>query len=167
MSSGPVLVEQRLRSAGLAVVLALVLAVFINFGVIFTNTTDGNAVPTVALVVSYSVLALLFAFFLLAIRIVVRVVEVPQGRVLEILYGPGGLVRQVFGPGQLQSASAQDLSFMEMGGWGYRGSLKFLKRAALVTRRGDALELSLAKKRRFIVTVDDPAAFVTALGFGT
>jgi hypothetical protein len=32
-----------------------------------------------------------------------------------------------------------------------------------VTRRGEALELTLTRKRRFIVTVDDPAVFVAAL----
>ena len=163
MSSGPVLVEQRLRSASLAVVLGLVLAVFVNFGVIFSNTSDGNAVPTVALIVSYSVLLILFVFFLLVLRIVVRVVATPKGRTLEVLYGPGGFVRQVFGPGKLESASAENLSIMQTGGWGYRGSLKLFKRAALVTRRGEALELTLTRKRRFIVTVDDPAVFVAAL----
>ena len=52
---------------------------------------------------------------------------------------------------------------MQTGGWGYRGSLRLFKRAALVTRRGEALELTLTRKRRFIVTVDDPAVFVAAL----
>jgi len=43
---------------------------------------------------------------------------------LEIVYGPGGVVRQIFGPDKLLSASAQNFSFMQMGGWGYRGSFE-------------------------------------------
>lgn len=163
MSSGPVLVEQRPRSASLAVVLGLVLAVFVNFGVIFSITSDGNVVPTVALIVSCPVILILFVFLLLVLRIVVRVEDTPKGRALEVLYGPGGFVRQVFGPGKLESASGENLSIMQKGGWGYRGGLKPFKRAALVTRRGEALGLTLTKKRRFIVTVDDSAVFVADL----
>jgi hypothetical protein len=167
MASGTVLVEQRLRSTALAVVLALVVAVFVNFAVIFADTTDGRSIPTVALVVSFSVMLLLVFFFLLSVRVVVRVVDGPAGRTLEVLYGPGGLVRQVFGPDRVESASAQNFSLLQMGGWGYRGSLKLFRRAALVTRRGEALELGLRDRRRFIVTVDEPMAFVDALGFGS
>jgi hypothetical protein len=90
-------------------------------------------------------------------------VETPTGRALEVIYGLGGLIRQVFGPERLVSASARNYSMMQMGGWGYRGSLKLLHRAAVVTRRGDALDLRLAGNRRFIVTVDSPGDFVRAL----
>ena len=73
------------------------------------------------------------------------------------------MVRQVFAADQIVSANARTLSAMQMGGWGYRGSLKILHRAAVVTRRGDALELQLTGERRFVVTVDEPAAFAAAL----
>jgi hypothetical protein len=52
---------------------------------------------------------------------------------------------------------------MQMGGWGYRGSLKLLRQAAVVTRGGDALDVRLTGKRRFIVTVDSPEDFIHAL----
>jgi hypothetical protein len=50
-----------------------------------------------------------------------------------------------------------------VGGWGYRGSLKLFRRAAVVTRLGEALQVDLTGARRFCVSVDDPAAFVAAL----
>lgn len=39
-------------------------------------------------------------------------------------------------------------------GWGYRGSLRLMGRAGWVLRGGPALELDLARGRRFLVTVD-------------
>ena len=108
-------------------------------------------------------LAVLVAAILLFTRVVVRVVQSESGRGLEILYGPGGFVRQEFEPAEIEGAYARNLSFAEMGGWGYRGSLRLMRRAALVTRRGNALELELSHRRRFIVTVDEPDDFVSAL----
>jgi hypothetical protein len=72
-------------------------------------------------------------------------------------------VRQAFEPAEIEGAYARNFSFAEMGGWGYRGSLRLMRRAALVTRRGNALELELSRRRRFIVTVDEPDEFVSAL----
>jgi len=94
----------------------------------------------------------------------VRVVEDSRGRSLSILYGPGGLVRQRFASGEILTATCEQLSPLKSGGWGYRGSLRFFKRAALVTRRGEALVLSLDGGRTFSVTVDGPDDFVRALG---
>jgi hypothetical protein len=47
-------------------------------------------------------------------------------------------------------------------GWGYRGSLRLMRRAGWVLRGGPALELDLTGDRRFVVTVDgaDEAAAV-------
>ncbi|HLX47089.1 MAG TPA: hypothetical protein VKS82_02040 [Streptosporangiaceae bacterium] len=42
------------------------------------------------------------------------------------------------------------------GGWGYRGSLRWQKAAALNVRRGPGLRLKLDGGRRFLITVDDP-----------
>jgi hypothetical protein len=160
-----VLVEQRLRTTGLAAVLALALALCLNVGVVMANTTDGHALPALAVFIGVLVLLMLLTFFLLALRIVVRVVDGPRGPSLEVAYGPGGLVRQVFGPQRIVSATTHDVSFAQSGGWGYRGNLRLLRRASLVTRRGDALQLDLVGGRRFIVTVDDPVSFATALRF--
>ena len=41
-----------------------------------------------------------------------------------------------------------------------------IKYAALATRRGDALVLSLSGGRRFAVTVDEPEAFASAFNAG-
>ena len=99
----------------------------------------------------------------LFLRVVVRVIQMESGRALLVAYGPGGHLRQVFEPSEIESAQVRELSFTQMGGFGYRGSLRLLRRAALSTRRGDALELHLTRGRKFFVTVDDPADFVSAL----
>jgi hypothetical protein len=98
-----------------------------------------------------------------AMRIVVRVVDEPNGRSLEIVYGPGGLVVQRFAPSEIVTASAGTAPVLRMGGFGYRGSLRLFRRAALITRPGEALVVELAGGRRFSVTVDDAASFATAL----
>ena len=50
------------------------------------------------------------------------------------------------------------------GGWGYRGSLRVLRRAAWVVRAGPGLRLDLRDGRRFVVTVDDAPTAAAALG---
>lgn len=166
MNERIIVIEQRLRTTGLVLVITLVLVVFVGVSITLVSSNNGGTLVTAVIVEAVVLVALLFAF-LMFLRIVVRVVETPEGRALEIVYGPGGLVRQVFGPDQLVAAFARNISFMQLGGWGYRGNLKVLRRAALVTRRGHALEVQLQRRRRFIVTVDDPADFVTALALPT
>lgn len=51
-----------------------------------------------------------------------------------------------------------DLRPIRYGGWGYRGSLRLLKKAAVILRRGDGVIFALTGDRRFIVTVDDAAS---------
>ena len=99
----------------------------------------------------------------LAMRVVARVVDEPTGRALEILYGPGGIVAQRFAPGEIVSASVGAAPVLRMGGFGYRGSLRMFRRAALITRPGEALVVELVGGRRFSVTVDDAASFAAAL----
>jgi hypothetical protein len=48
-----------------------------------------------------------------------------------------------------------DLRPVRYGGWGYRGSLHLLKKAAVVLRRGEGVIFALTGNRRFILTVDD------------
>jgi hypothetical protein len=48
-----------------------------------------------------------------------------------------------------------DLRPVRYGGWGYRGSLRLLKKAAVVLRRGPGVIFALTGERRYIVTVDD------------
>ena len=89
-------------------------------------------------------------------------VESPEGRVFEVVYGPRSIVRQVFGPNRIAGASAQTLYSPRRRGWGYRGGPRPFRRAAVVTRRGPALEPLLEQGRRITVTVDDPEDFVRA-----
>jgi hypothetical protein len=53
-------------------------------------------------------------------------------------------------------ADAIDLRPLRWGGWGYRGSLRFLRRAAWVVRRGPGLRVELTNGDVFAVTVDHP-----------
>jgi hypothetical protein len=156
-----IVIEQRLASIGVMLTISVIMAVFLVLATMLASA--GSTVPVGGVAVIAVVVALLAFVLFLFWRVIVRVVETPEGRALEVLYGPGGFVRQTFGPGELEEAYARDFSFAQMGGWGYRGSLRLLRRAALVTRRGEALELMLVGKRRFIVTVNEPAEFVTAL----
>lgn len=156
-----IVIEERLASMGVALAIGGVLVAFLFISTLFFSTSSSTPVVAIA-IETVVVLAMAFVVFLFW-KVIVRVVETPEGRALEILYGPGGFVRQTFGPDDLEEAYARDFSFAQMGGWGYRGSLRLLRQAALVTRRGEALELILRGKRRFIVTVNEPAEFVAAL----
>lgn len=158
-----IVLEQRLRSGGVAATIGAIAFAFVLVSTIFLESGSSSSFPVWGLVLELiALLVLAFVIFLFT-QVVVRVVQSDLGRGLEIVYGPGGFVRQVFEPGEVEGAYARNLSFAEMGGWGYRGSLRLIRRAALVTRRGDALELELSRRRRFIVTVDKPGDFVTAL----
>lgn len=162
MQERAIVVEERLRTRGLVILLAIIGVVFIGASVALVS---GRATPPLDFYVIEAVVVLVFVSAVLVFsRIVVRVVEASPGRTLEVLYGPRGVVRQVFGPERLVSAQARHYSMMQMGGWGYRGSLKLLRQAAVVTRGGDALDVRLAGQRRFIVTVDRPEDFIDALG---
>jgi hypothetical protein len=162
VSERVIVIEQRLHSGGVAAAVGGITFLFILVSTIFLETSSGSF-PAVVIVIEIVVLAALVAVILIFTRVIVRVVQTSDGRALEVIYGPGGFVRQVFEPGEVEAAYARNLSFAQMGGWGYRGSLRLLRQAALVTRRGDALEVQLTCGRRFIVTVDEPADFVTAL----
>jgi hypothetical protein len=166
-SSGDVVLSQRLRTTALAAVLALAVALFVNVTVLMINTSNGHGVPALETMIAVVVLIVLVTLMVLALRVEVRVVQQSRGRALEVVYGPGALVRQRFAPERILSTAAVDLSVNQTGGWGYRGSLRLLRRASLVTRRGAALELNLAGQRRFIVTVDDPESFRESLQVGS
>jgi hypothetical protein len=155
--------EEQLRGGGVAATIGAIAFVFVLISTIFLESGGSSSFPLWGLAIELVALAGLVAAILLFTRVVVRVVQSESGRGLEILYGPGGFVRQVFEPAEIEGAYARNLSFAEMGGWGYRGSLRLMRRAALVTRRGNALELELSRRRRFIVTVDEPDDFVSAL----
>jgi hypothetical protein len=56
-----------------------------------------------------------------------------------------------------------DLRPVRYGGWGYRGSLRLLKRAAVILRRGPGVIFALTGERRYIVTVDDAESLAQAV----
>ncbi|HEY1824664.1 MAG TPA: hypothetical protein VGG21_01720 [Acidimicrobiales bacterium] len=162
MNERAVVIEERLRSGWLAAIIGGVSFVYLVIATVLLESA--KSVPAVPLIVLGVVfLGQLFAISLF-LRIVVRVVDTEHGRSLEILYGPAGLVRQYFDAHEIESASTREiLSYAQTGGFGYRGSLRLFRRAALVTHRGEALQLTMTKGRRFTVSVDDVPDFVRAL----
>lgn len=158
-----IILKQRLRTRGLVAILMLVAVVIVNVAVVLPSASA--SVPLVGTIVGYGVVLLLLVIIAMFALVEVVVTERSDGPALEVRYGPRGIIRQVFVHSRISAAQAKSMGFMEMGGWGYRGSLKVLGRAALATRRGDALVLQIDQKKVFIVTVDNPVSFVTALGF--
>jgi hypothetical protein len=65
---------------------------------------------------------------------------------------------------RVRRVQAIDLQPIEWGGWGYRGSLRLRKKAAVVLRKGPALRLELDEDFvELAITVDDPAGAVAAI----
>lgn len=163
MTGNPIVIEERLATKELTGLLALgALGVLVRrrhqrhgrLGQLLDRcqrVSRAVALPTLAVIAW------------LSSCVVVRVVDTPEGRNLDVLYGPNGVVVQTFEAREILGASVVQAPMWRMGGLGYRGSLTLFKRAALITRRGDALALELTRGRRFIVTVDEPQSFVDAL----
>ena len=63
----------------------------------------------------------------------------------------------------IESAEMIDVRPMKWGGWGYRGSRRLFKRAAIVIRGGPGLRLGLADGTILTITVDDPPGAIDAL----
>lgn len=80
---------------------------------------------------------------------------VADRRGLSIRYGPFGWPRQRLESERIEAASAIDVRPSEWGGWGYRGSLRLFRRAALVLRAGPGIRLDLVDGAVFVVTVPD------------
>lgn len=64
---------------------------------------------------------------------------------------------------EIRQVEAIEVDPMRYGGWGYRGSLALLGRAAVNLRRGPGLRFALRGDRVFVVTVDEPDAAVRYL----
>ena len=64
---------------------------------------------------------------------------------------------------EIQSVEAIQVEPAEHGGWGYRGSLRLYRKAALDLRRGPGIALTLTKNRTFVLTTDDADGAVAAL----
>jgi Domain of unknown function (DUF1648) len=81
---------------------------------------------------------------------------------LTLRFGPLGWPRVRIPLERIERADVIDVKPMRHGGWGYRGSLRLFGRAAVVVRRGDAIQLHLRDGRKLVVTVDG-----AAVGAGT
>ena len=75
---------------------------------------------------------------------------------LQLRYGFLGWPRTTVSIDRIAVARAVDIRPTEWGGWGYRGSLALMRRAAVVLRAGPGLRLDLHDGKVFAVTVDDP-----------
>ena len=86
----------------------------------------------------------------------IRVTADPHG--LTVAYGPFGWPRTAIPLDRIDRAQVIDVRPMRHGGWGYRGSLRMFRTAAVVLRAGPGIEVDLTDGRRFVVTVDDAEA---------
>ena len=75
---------------------------------------------------------------------------------LNVRYGFLGWPRTSVPLRRVATARAIDIRPTDWGGWGYRGSLTLMKRAAVVLRSGPGLRLDLHDGKVFAVTIDDP-----------
>lgn len=92
----------------------------------------------------------------LPISLLARIEVVADARGLTVVYGPFGRPRTRVPVDRIDTAAAIDLTPSEWGGWGYRGSLRVFRQAAVVLRAGPAIRLDMHDGRRFAVTIDDP-----------
>lgn len=84
-------------------------------------------------------------------------------RELQVTYGGPIRFRHVLARDEIESASVvEDLPAWKWG-WGYRGSRRLMKKAAVVIRRGPAIALALTDGTTLLVTVDRPEGAVAAL----
>ncbi len=116
----------------------------------------GLAWTVVELTGAFAALLVLGALVILADTFsMLRVIVDREG--LSVRYGHLGLFRQLIPLAKVDGARATHIKPLNHGGWGYRGSLLLLGKAAVVVRRGDAIEVTLHEGRLFLVTVDDAA----------
>jgi hypothetical protein len=120
-------------------VLAALGVVLLAFGLVFDQ---------VVLVLSGAVL------IPLSTEMATAVVCVDQ-RGLWVHWGTFGLWRTGVPLSDVVRAEAIDIHPLQWGGWGYRGSLKVMGRAAVVLRKGPGMRLELRGDRVLAVTVDD------------
>jgi hypothetical protein len=90
-----------------------------------------------------------------------RVTVGPNG--LRASMGLFGFPRVNLPLDRIVQASALDIRPSKWGGWGYRGSLKVMKQAAMVIRGGDGIRLDLTGGLVFVVSVDDAATGASVL----
>ena len=92
----------------------------------------------------------------IAITTFSRIRVTADGSGLHVRYGFLGWPRTSVSLGAIATARAIDIRPTDWGGWGYRGSLTLMKRAAVVLRAGPGIRLDLHDGKVFAVTIDDP-----------
>ncbi len=75
---------------------------------------------------------------------------------LQVRYGFFGWPRTSVPISRIATAQAIDIHPTHWGGWGYRGSLTLMKRAAVVLRAWPGIRVDLHDGKIFAVTIDDP-----------
>ena len=120
---------------------------------------SGLAILLVALVVKqltelWVVLVLLLIAITLSAFGRIRVTADQSG--LQVRYGFFGWPRTSVPIHRIATAQAIDIRPADWGGWGYRGSLALLKRAAVVLRAGPGIRVDLHDGKVLAVTIDDP-----------
>ena len=75
---------------------------------------------------------------------------------LRVRYGFFGWPHTSIPIRRIATAHAIEVRPADWGGWGYRGSLTLLKRAAVVLRAGPGIRVDLHDGRVFAVTIDNP-----------
>ena len=74
---------------------------------------------------------------------------------MSIALGPLGLPRIRVLLARIREARPVDVTPLRRGGWGYRGSMGLVGRAAVIIRRGRGLEVQRTDGATLVVTVDD------------
>lgn len=75
---------------------------------------------------------------------------------LQVRYGFLGWPGTSVPLSRIATARAIEVHPTEWGGWGYRGNLTLMNRAAVVLRAGPGLRLDLHDGKVFVVTINDP-----------
>ena len=118
----------------------------------------GGALLVVGLALGQTALTVTGAVWLaLCSEMATAVVSVDQ-RGLWVRWGSFGLWRTGVRLGDVVTAEAIEIQPLEWGGWGYRGSLRLMGRAAVVLRKGPGLRLQL-RGHRVLVEICDPVFF--------
>jgi hypothetical protein len=87
-------------------------------------------------------------------------------RGLGIAYGPLGWPRQRIALDRIEQATPIDVRPSQWGGWGYRGSLRFFRQAAVVLKAGPGIRLDLKGGKVFVVTTPDAETAAALLNSG-
>lgn len=106
--------------------------------------------------------AILIPSGLLALAFVNVLVSVDR-RGLTVGYGTLPWPKTRISLDEIATVTSLDITPMEHGGWGYRGSRRIMGKAAVIVRGGEGIHLGLNDGTEFVVTVDNAAQGAGAL----